>query len=406
MNFAAKSRANRLTMSKKYATINAIINHPKYTATHIGGKSMNFNFYLPTRFISGFGCLKANPDALLLGRSAFIVTGKSGAKKCGALDDVCSILAEKGIAFTHFAEASENPPLLMCHDAGRRCREAGADFVIAIGGGSCMDAAKAIAAFAANADTTPEGLYDVSSLRPSLPLICIPTTAGTGSEANPYAVMTLPDGKRKKTFTSPCSYPKVSFLDPSYTRSLSREYTISTALDAFAHALESYLSPKSNILSEGAALFAAKEIWNVLSQYPDTFDDGMRESLLYAATAAGMAINVTGTGFPHPLGYSLTLLDGIPHGAACAIFDGDFIEYNERTPEGKEKMERFYAALDVKPKVLREYLPALSGVSLSLTEEEIREHVELIKGAKNYANSPYVLSVDEMYEIYRKHFKN
>ncbi|MBO5270074.1 MAG: iron-containing alcohol dehydrogenase [Clostridia bacterium] len=365
---------------------------------------MNFDFYLPTRFVSGFGAVKANPEKLICGKHAFIVTGKNGAKKCGALDDVTDVLTANGVAYTHFDAVTENPPLLMCYDGGAQCRAAGADFVIAIGGGSVMDAAKAISAFATNQGIAPEQLFDVASLAQSLPIVCIPTTAGTGSEANPYAIMTLPDGTKKKTFSAPMSYPRVSLLDPAYTRSLSREYTISTALDAFAHALESFLSPKSNFFSESAALYAAKAIWEVLSQYPDDFDDAMRESLLYAATAAGIAINVTGTGFPHPLGYSITLLDGVPHGAACALFDGDFIEYNERTPEGKEKLDRFYDALGVKPKILKEYLPALSGVDLSMTEEEIRAHVDLVKDAKNYKNSPYVLSVEEMYEIYRKHF--
>jgi alcohol dehydrogenase class IV len=366
---------------------------------------MNFNFYLPTRFLSGFGVLKSHPEHLAIGASAFIVTGKNGARKCGALDDVISVLSERGVKYTHFDSVTENPPLLMCSDGGQQCRAAGADFVIAIGGGSVMDAAKAISAFATNPDIAPEQLFEIDLLKPSLPIICIPTTAGTGSEANPYAIMTLQGGKRKKTFNAPFSYPKTAFLDPAYTRSLSRDYTISTALDAFAHALESFLSPKSNVFSEQQALFAAKEIWNVLSQYPERFDDEMRESLLYAATAAGIAISITGTGFPHPLGYSITLLDGIPHGAACALFDGDFIEYNERSEAGKAKMERFYAALDVKPKVLKEYLPALSGVDLTFTEEEIKERIELVQGAKNYANSPYVISVEEMYEIYRKHFK-
>lgn len=366
---------------------------------------MNFDFYLPTRFVSGFGCIKAHAELLACGTSAFIVTGRSSAKKCGALDDVTQVLDGKGISYKIFSEIVENPPLMTCYEGGKLCRASDVDFVIAIGGGSVMDAAKAISAFATNPEAAPEGLFDVASLAPSLPILCIPTTAGTGSEANPYAVMTLPDGRQKKSFSAPFSYPRVSFLDPAYTRSLPRAYTISTALDAFAHAIESFLSPKSNPFSESAALFAAKEIWNVISQYPDTFDDAMRESLLYAATAAGIAISITGTGFPHPLGYPITLLDGVPHGSACAIFGGDYIEYNERTEVGKAKLARFYEYLDVKPKVLREYLPALSGVNLTLSEEEIRERVDLISGAKNYVNSPYVLSVDEMYDIYRKHFK-
>lgn len=366
---------------------------------------MNFDFYLPTRFVSGFGCIKKNPEKIVLGSRAYIVTGKTSAKKCGALDDVSAVLDERGISYTVFSEITENPPLEACYAGGKLCREVNADFVIAIGGGSVMDAAKAIAAFATNEAIAPKGIFDVPTLSPSLPIVCIPTTAGTGSEANPYSVLTLPGGRLKKTFNAPFSYPRVAFLDPSYTRSLPRDYTISTALDAFAHALESFLSPKSNVFSESAALFAAREIWNVLSLYPDAFSDEMRESLLYAATAAGIAISITGTGFPHPLGYPITLLDGVPHGSACAIFSGDYIEYNERTETGKAKLARFYDALDVKPKVLREYLPALSGVDLTFTEEEITERIELIRGAKNYKNSPYVLSVNEMYEIYRKHFQ-
>ena len=366
---------------------------------------MNFDFYLPTRFVSGFGCVKEKSAFLLLGSHAFIVTGRQSAKKCGALNDVTAVLSENGISYTVFSEISENPPLLTCYEGGKLCRECDADYVIAIGGGSVMDGAKAISAFATNGAISPEELFNVARLSPSLPIVCIPTTAGTGSEANPYSVLSLPDGERKQTFNAPFSYPRVSYLDPAYTRSLPRDYTVSTALDAFAHAIESFLSPKSTAFSEAAALFAAKEIWDVLSQYPDDFTDEMRESLLYAATAAGIAISVTGTGFPHPLGYSLTMLDGISHGAACAIFTGDYIRYNEKTELGKARLSRFYEHLSVKPKVLTEYLPALSGVNLSFTEEEIAHRIELVKNAKNYTNSPYVLSESEMYDIYRSHFK-
>ena len=98
------------------------------------------------------------------------------------------------------------------------------------------------------------------------------------------------------------------------------------------------------------------------------------------------------------------MLDGVPHGAACALFDGDYLEVNERTEIGREKLARFYAYLGVEGKVLKEALPRLSGVKLRFTEEEIDRRVKLISGAKNYVNSPYVLSVDEMYELYRKHF--
>ena len=149
------------------------------------------------------------------------------------------------------------------------------------------------------------------------------------------------------------------------------------------------------------ALYAAEKIWDVLTQYPESFSFEHRAQLLYASCAAGAAISITGTGFPHPLGYSLTMLDGIPHGKACAVFARAYLDYNERTEKGKERLATVYERLGVKPKVMREFLASLADVDLSLTEEEIAHRVELIKGAKNYVNSPYVLSVDEMYEIYR-----
>jgi alcohol dehydrogenase class IV len=285
--------------------------------------------------------------------------------------------------------------------------EFGADFIIGIGGGSSLDAAKAVAAFAANRDIEPLDIYDTPKrTKHSLPLVLIPTTAGTGSEVNAYSVLTLPDGKQKKTFTCSDSWAKVAFLDPQYTVSMPQAGVVSCALDAFAHGIESYLSPKSNFISSMLAMYAMKKIWDILSSYPDNFTYEMREDLLYASCAAGIAISVTGTGFPHPLGYSLTLIDGIPHGAACAIFEGDYIEYNERTEAGAAKLEEICAALDTTTGVMKEFLPALSGVDLKLTDEKITEYIELVAGAKNYSNSPYVINKDEMYDIYRKHFQS
>lgn len=366
---------------------------------------MSFNINIPVKIISGRGCLQDNAAALIQGHRAVIVCGAHGAAASGALGDVCRVLDDAQVGYMIFDKVTENPPLATCFDGGQAAHAFGADFVIGIGGGSSLDSAKAIAAFAANPGIEPEQLFDSSALNsPLLPLVLIPTTAGTGSEANPYAVMTLPDGLRKRSFNHPGAWARVAFLDPAYTDSLPHRATVSCALDAFAHGLESYMSPKSTELSSMMAMYAMRGIWDVLTRYPENFDAEMRETLLYCSCAAGIAISVTGTGFPHPLGYPLTLIDGIPHGAACAIFDGDYIEYNERTEVGKEKMRRIYDELHTTGRIMREYLPALSEVELELDADEIAAHVELICGAKNYANSPYVITKNEMIEIYSKHF--
>ncbi|MBQ3483561.1 MAG: iron-containing alcohol dehydrogenase [Clostridia bacterium] len=366
---------------------------------------MQASFYLPVRVLFGRGVIMANPSYLTIGKKAMIVTGRNGARASGALDDVTRVLDGAGVAYVIFDRVTENPPILTCLEGGALAAREGVDFVIGIGGGSPLDAAKAIAAFATNPTLSAKDLYDdAKRIHPTLPLVAVPTTAGTGSEANPYSVLTLPDGERKKTFKAADTWFRTAFVDPCYTESLSRETTISTALDAFAHALESYLSPKSSAFSEGAALFAAARIWDVLSQSPATFSPEMRDDLMAASCAAGMAISVTGTGFPHPLGYSLTLLDGVPHGRACAAFAADYIDYNEKAEQGKARIATFAEAIGATPRVMKALLTGLSDVSFSFTEQEIARRVELVKGAGNYTNSPYVLSVEEMYDIYRRLF--
>lgn len=230
---------------------------------------MNFNFNFPTRLLSGEGCLAANAGLLHLGRHALIVTGRSSAKRSGALDNLLPLLDAAGIAYTIFDQITENPPILTCHAGGSWHTRWARILSSALAGGSPLDGAKAIAAFAANPAIAPEEIFDSAKRTvPSLPMIAIPTTAGTGSEANPYSILTLPDGQRKKTFTAPESWPCYSFLDPRYTASLPVPATVSCALDAFAHALESYLSPKSTVISEQMALWAAGQIWPILAARP------------------------------------------------------------------------------------------------------------------------------------------
>ena len=366
---------------------------------------MNFSFNLPVKIISGKECINKNADKLTLGRSALIVTGKNGARLSGALDDVLNVLDSNGVSAYIFDEITENPPLETCYIGGKLAADLGADFVIGIGGGSAIDAAKAIAAFASNQQITMEELFSAQRrIIPSLPIVAIPTTSGTGTEANPYSVLSLPGGLKKKTFMADDSWPTVAFLDPKYTYSLSNDQTMSTALDAFAHALESYLSPKSTEISGMLALYAASLIWDIIKNDPDEYTPQMHEKLLCASCAAGIAISVTGTGFPHPMGYSLTMLEGIPHGRACAIFDGDYIIYNMRTAAGANRLAKFSAHIGEKIEIIAKRLPELADIHLSMSESAILDHVDLICDAKNYSNSPYILSKDEMLEIYRSHF--
>ena len=172
------------------------------------------------------------------------------------------------------------------------------------------------------------------------------------------------------------------------------------------------LANAADDISEMMALYAARHIWDVLfcgldgegQRDAGGFTPVQRHRLSLAACAAGIAINKTGTGFPHPLGYSITLSEGIPHGRACGAFAGAYIEYNMRTAQGEARLTRFAAYLGSTPAEMARRIPLKADVHLTLTRDEIDEHIDRVAGAGNYANSPYVISRDEMTMIYSSLF--
>lgn len=366
---------------------------------------MNVNFYMPTKVISGKDCILNNKSLFKLGKSCMIVTGASSAIKSGALDDVIDALCDNGIEYIVYDKIRENPLMSTCYDGGVIAREFGCDFVVGIGGGSPMDAAKAIAGYIANPAIEPDEIFNIPALNPSVPIILVPTTSGTGSEGNPYSILSLDGMDKKQTFNSPYSYAKYAFLDYKYTLSLSRNYSLSTALDAFCHCIESYMSPKSTEISRMFALFGAKNIWSCF----DGLDRGeiseeTREKLMYASFAGGVAINTTGTGFPHPMGYNLTFHSQLPHGRACAVFIGKYVEYQSKCDEGRKLLCDFADALGTTPEAIAEYLPRLAEFEAEIDTETLATFADKVKTAGNFANAPYKVSYDEMIEIYKDLF--
>lgn len=354
-----------------------------------------------TVILRGAGCLAANPEALRLGTKCLIVTGRHSAAKSGALRDVTAVLNGLGIPFTVYNGITENPLLSHCREAGEMARAFGADFIVGIGGGSPLDAAKAVAVLAKEPDMDEKKLYDPQAEKPCLPIAAVPLTAGTGSEVNRYSVLTI--GEKKLSFSTPDTLPKVAFLDPRYLRTLNAEYTVSTALDAFCHCIESFLSPKSTPESEENALRGGALLWELLTTHDFAPNDrdgaGLTEeerlTSMEAAACGGLAIKVTGTGFPHPLGYGITLRHGIPHGRACGAFIGTYVACNLLTEEGEKRLNRFAEALGTTPDMIGAVIPALADVNLTLSEEEIASMAEKVAGAKNYGNAPYILTDEE-----------
>ena len=293
---------------------------------------MNMNFFVNTRVITGVDCVKNNSDKICsFGEKCLIVTGASSAKKCGALDDVISALDSHGVEYEIYDKICQNPTVESCFEAGRIAYCAGADFILGIGGGSPLDASKAIAVIAANPDISEEKLYAMQWENQPHPVIAVGTTAGTGSEVTSVAVITNSKGF-KKSFRNDLTYPVLSLGDPKYTLSLSDSFTRSTAVDALAHCVESFFNRSANDISRIFAVAGVKKLFRVFDKIISDGTESLtledREQLYNASLLGGYAIAVTGTAFPHALGYFLTENYGIAHGTACAAFLNEFVEYN------------------------------------------------------------------------------
>ena len=292
---------------------------------------MKLDFTLPTRLFTGKGCLKENAASLTaLGKKALIVTGRTSAVKSGALDDVKDALSSVGISYALFDKIEQNPTFSSCKEASLAALREGADFVLGIGGGSPLDAAKAIAVLATDEKMTSTEMYAFSGKTPPLPIVAVGTTAGTGSEVTPVAVITT-DGL-KKSLRHNLLFPAFSFGDPTYTLSLPLSFTRSTAIDALAHCIESYFNRTANDVSR---LFALRGVSILLSALPklgenDPIAYETREELYIASLYGGLAISVTGTAFPHAMSYFLSEKYGVAHGTACGAYLPAFLRYNEK----------------------------------------------------------------------------
>lgn len=367
---------------------------------------MDFNFYMPVRVFGGKNALEKHADIFSqYGKKCMLVTGGSSAKKSGAMDDVCALLNANDIEVTVFDEVQPNPAAADCHRAGQLARDFEVDFIVGIGGGSALDSAKAIAVYAANKTLTAEGIYDYDYMFEPLPLILVGTTAGTGSEVTGVSVLTRENG-RKQSVSGKDFYAKVVFADPKYTYSVPYPVTVSTALDAFAHAVEGWFS---NRLDDVAKLFGEKAIpvlWQHLKAFYETGElpnEDARDELYYASLYAGMELNICGAGFPHGMGYALTEDFALPHGRACAAF---MPAYVKRGMEFKNALAmEFFSMLGTNYPEFEKVIYTLTDLSgISMTEAQIAAYCERWQNLKNFTNSPGGYNTAEAEQVLKELF--
>ena len=369
---------------------------------------MNMNQYMPVRLMTGKGCVAAAGGELAaLGKRCLILSGKRSAKLCGALDDVISVLDEQKIAWKHVDIIAQNPKFSDCAKAAEEVISFGAQFIIGIGGGSPLDAAKCTAVLAANAGMTQKEFYTLPWPKQPLAIAVVGTTAGTGSEVTKVAVITTLEGK-KKSIREDSIYPKLALGDYTYTDTLPEDFTRSTAIDAMAHCMESYFCRSANELSR---THAVRGIRLLLEEFRKLERSGFgsldikdREALYHASIYGGLAINVTGTTMPHTAGYLLTEQHGLAHGTACAVFLPEFYFLNKREVPGLTV--QFLTDIGCGETELLHLLEeTMPEYHVEMTEEEIeREHSRWI-GNASLANGAAVMDADQVDEMLRRMFK-
>ena len=255
-----------------------------------------------------------------------------------------------------------------------------------------MDAAKAISLMAANPEAGEEVLYTPKPL-PYYPVVCIPTTCGTGSEATPYAILTRHALRTKKSISHKI-YPALALLDAKYLATMSRTGLINTCVDALAHLLESYLNTNSNELNrlcsrEGLVIWARfkDRLATDTLQAEDYWD------MLHASMVAGMAITHTGTSLPHGLSYPVTYEEGIPHGRAVGMFLGGFVEgyQDQEAALGAVKLLGFDSTSS-----FRRYVTGLLG-PVAVSETLLRQGAaKLLEDPGKLKNYPFPVTEEEL----------
>lgn len=368
---------------------------------------MEFDFYMPVKTVSGPNAVLNNSDLLKsFGKRCLMVTGGSSARLSGALDDVQTVLRNERIGYRVFDGIGQNPLISACHAAGEQARDFGADFIIGIGGGSPLDASKAVAIYASNKNLDPIDIYKREYDNPPLPIVLIGTTAGTGSEVTSVAVLTDDETGRKKSILGPDCYAKLAFADPKYTYTVPYDVTVSTALDALSHGVEAWFTPTCTGLLKCFAQKGIPMLWTALKALHETGElpmSAMRDELYYGSLYAGLVINNTGTAFPHPLGYLITEEYDVPHGKACALFLPSFLDRAKRYES--EQLAELLALLETDQDTLSKTVRDLTGFTdIHITPEQAAEFAERWTGEapKNFLSSPGGLTAKDAEDILTK----
>jgi alcohol dehydrogenase len=290
-----------------------------------------FSYFCSTRIEMGSGKTKELPALLQsrgIGKSVFLVSDP-GVIRAGLVGPIQSALAEAGFSVTLFDALSQNPRDIECLEGAALFREAAAEVVVAVGGGSAMDTGKTIALCGPNGGAPADYADGRLPYTNIAPIVCIPTTAGTGSEVTRSAVITESTTHRKMTLKHAALRPTLAVLDPVLTYSVPPAVTAATGVDALVHAIEGYTCKVTNPISQA---FGAKAMQTIVRALPAAYANGQdeeaRHAMLEGSLMAGLCFGSADVAAVHCLAEALGGLYDTPHGVANSVFLPYVLKFN------------------------------------------------------------------------------
>ncbi len=287
-------------------------------------------FHAPTRVIFGSGTVQATGrEVAALGGTAALVVTDRGVVGAGLLDGVRASLAAADVSATVFDAVEPNPSIGTVDAALAAYQSGGCNAIVAVGGGSPMDVAKAVGILATNGGAIAEYEGKPDAVHTDLPpFVCVPTTCGTGSEVTPFAVITDEARHWKMSIASPREVPRVAIIDPDLFLNMPAPLIAATGMDALTHAIESYTNQNVQPFADAFDIHAIRLIGTYLRP---AVANGNREAMAHmavAATMAGMGFSQNRLGIVHAISHPVTSYVGTPHGVANAILLPYVMEYN------------------------------------------------------------------------------
>lgn len=374
---------------------------------------MEFNYYLPVNLVFGRGSVgKIGSIAIDYGKKALIVTGHSSTKKSGLLDRVIHYLEKTGVESVVFDKVKQNPLTTTAIEAAELAKAENCDMVVGLGGGSIMDCAKAAAFLAVNEGDINDYIFNRLKSDKALPIILVPTTCGTGSEGNGFAVLTNPENGDKKSLRCNAIVAKASIVDSECMMTMPKGILASVGFDAFCHCMEAYISKIGQPLTDMMSLYGMELLGKYLVPlYEGESDPEAWDAVSFASTLGGMVINTAGVTLPHGMEHPASGLRDIVHGKGLAAITPVVMEASiSGCPEKFAKISQCLGGKDENDCVQKvcEFLDKLRLTTtlgeLGIQEEDVDWMTEncMKVSAAGISYHPVTFSKCQIKELYKK----